>query len=148
MNKNQLTDSLNVLLSNLHIHYQKLRHFHWNIKGNQFFTLHQIFETWYNEVKIQIDEVSERILSINQIPYSTLRKYLEIATIEEPPAITFNATTMLTHLSKDFKALNADYKKAIAQATDVNDEGTIDLLSGYLKTTEKKQWMVNAFLNH
>ena len=35
-----VVDMLNEYLANYHIHYQKLRGCHWNIKGQNFFTLH------------------------------------------------------------------------------------------------------------
>lgn len=35
---------LNLLLANYHMHYQKLRNFHWNVRGTNFFDIHQQFE--------------------------------------------------------------------------------------------------------
>ena len=35
---------LNVLLANYHIYYQKLRNYHWNVEGENFFDLHDKFE--------------------------------------------------------------------------------------------------------
>jgi len=39
-----VVDLLNDYLANYHIHYQKLRGCHWNVKGQNFFTLHIKFE--------------------------------------------------------------------------------------------------------
>src|SRR4026207_219187 len=41
--------ALNEVLSNYSVHYQKLRNYHWNVKGNDFFDLHIEFESQYNE---------------------------------------------------------------------------------------------------
>ena len=35
---------LDTLLADYHLYYQKLRNFHWNIVGRNFFDLHQKFE--------------------------------------------------------------------------------------------------------
>ena len=37
------------------MHYHKLRNFHWNVDGADFFELHQEFEDEYNTVKENID---------------------------------------------------------------------------------------------
>ena len=36
-------EQLNVLLADYHIYYQKLRNFHWNVVGENFFDLHEKF---------------------------------------------------------------------------------------------------------
>ena len=35
---------LNILLADYHLYYQKLRNFHWNVIGKNFFDLHEKFE--------------------------------------------------------------------------------------------------------
>ena len=64
--------NLNKLLANYHVHYQKLRNFHWNVEGPEFFELHQKFEEQYNEVKVNIDDIAERIRIFDKKPMSTL----------------------------------------------------------------------------
>lgn len=57
------TEQLNDLLASLHVAYQNLRAFHWNIQGKHFFTLHDKFEEYYNATLVRIDDVAERILT-------------------------------------------------------------------------------------
>lgn len=59
-----VVDLLNEYLANYHIHYQKLRGCHWNIKGQNFFTLHIKFEELYTNAQITIDEIAERVLRL------------------------------------------------------------------------------------
>jgi starvation-inducible DNA-binding protein len=61
-----VVDHLNDLLANYHIHYQKLRGCHWNVKGKSFFTLHVKFEELYTAALTTIDELAERILNLRQ----------------------------------------------------------------------------------
>ena len=67
----KLTEILNKLLADYEIFYQNLRGFHWNIKGREFFELHVKFEELYNEAFIKIDEIAERILTLEGIPMHT-----------------------------------------------------------------------------
>jgi starvation-inducible DNA-binding protein len=38
------------------VFYQKLRHYHWNVQGQDFFELHLKFEEVYNKWVVFIDE--------------------------------------------------------------------------------------------
>src|SRR6201985_404628 len=75
-----VVDHLNDLLANYHIHYQKLRGCHWNIKGQNFFTLHLKFEELYTQALLTIDELAERILTLGKSPYSTFNDYIKKST--------------------------------------------------------------------
>ena len=56
-------DELNILLADYHLYYQKLRNFHWNVIGKNFFDLHEKFEEMYDDAKLKIDEIAERVLT-------------------------------------------------------------------------------------
>ena len=65
LDKEKVTNTakeLNVLLADYHLYYQKLRNFHWNIVGKHFFDLHEKFEEMYDDAKLKVDEIAERIL--------------------------------------------------------------------------------------
>ena len=44
-----VVNALKHLLADFQVHYTNLRSMHWNIKGHGFFTLHEKFETMYND---------------------------------------------------------------------------------------------------
>ena len=48
-----------------------------NVKGSDFFTLHEEFEELYVTIPSDMDEVAERMLIIGGEPYSTLREFVE-----------------------------------------------------------------------
>ena len=73
-----VVSELNVLLADYHVHYQKLRNFHWNILGKNFFDLHNRFEEMYNDTRVKIDEVAERIVTLKYHPISKLSDYIEV----------------------------------------------------------------------
>jgi starvation-inducible DNA-binding protein len=54
----RISSALNELLANYQVHYQKLRNYHWNVKGSDFFDLHQEFETLYTEANQNIDDIA------------------------------------------------------------------------------------------
>ena len=74
---------LNKLVANLTVLYTKLHSFHWYVSGRSFYTLHEVFENYYNYTTETLDEAAERLLAIGGRPVSTLKGALELATIKE-----------------------------------------------------------------
>ncbi|GAL67115.1 Dps family protein [Jejuia pallidilutea] len=135
---------LNILLADYHVYYQKLRSKHWNIIGKNFFDLHEKFEELYNDAKLKIDEIAERILTLRYHPMSKLEDYLKTASItEEAPLQT--DSDMVEDTLNDHKIMLAQMTKIIEKAEEVSDEGTIDLIGAYIRELEKFSWMLNAW---
>ena len=92
---------LNTLLADYSLYYQKLRSFHWNVLGQNFFDLHELFETMYNDAKIKIDEIAERILTLRHHPVSNFSDYLKMSSIKESSPLVSDAE-MITILIDDY----------------------------------------------
>ncbi|WP_044397772.1 Dps family protein [Lacinutrix sp. Hel_I_90] len=135
---------LNTLLSDYHIYYQKLRNFHWNILGKNFFDLHIQFENMYNDARLKIDEIAERILTLRHHPVSTLSDYLRITSLQETSGLITDQEMILELLS-DHKKVLKQMSAIIEKANEAGDEGTIDLIGAYIRELEKTSWMLNAW---
>ena len=112
---------LNTLLSDYHMYYQKLRSFHWNVLGKNFFDLHEQFENMYNDAKIKIDEIAERILTLRHHPVSKFSDYIKIATVQEESAM-ISDQAMINSLLKDHKIILAQMSNVIESAEKANDD--------------------------
>jgi starvation-inducible DNA-binding protein len=135
---------LNVLLADYHVHYQKLRNFHWNILGKNFFDLHNRFEEMYNETKTKIDEVAERIVTLKYHPISKLSDYIEVSKIKESSPLLSDKEMVLEIIS-DHKIIIEQLGKIIDRANKASDEGTIEMMGAYIRELEKATWMLNAW---
>lgn len=135
---------LNTLLADYHIYYQKLRNFHWNILGKNFFDLHVKFEDLYNDARVKIDDIAERILTLRFHPMSNLEDYLKISSLKEVSPMQSDIE-MITELLNDHKIILKQMSKVIEKAVDAKDEGTIDLMGSYIRDLEKSSWMLDAW---
>ncbi|MEO9485259.1 MAG: DNA starvation/stationary phase protection protein [Ekhidna sp.] len=140
----EIVEALNKLLANYSVHYQKLRNFHWNVRGGDFFEIHEKFEDQYNFAKKAIDDIAERIRVFGQTPLSTIRDYLETSEIKES-GTDLTAMEMVKEILKDYEILLEFMFHAIEEALDKRDSGTEDLIKGFAKQTEKNHWMLTAF---
>lgn len=135
--------SLNKVLANYAVYYQKLRNYHWNVTGAQFFALHQKFEEMYTETAETVDEIAERILSKGERPLSTLKEFLDNATLVEDskPA---DDKAMVEDIIKDLEMLTAQLRQEVEGLDD--DPATLNLLEGLADAQEKTMWMLRSLL--
>lgn len=136
--------SLNELLADYHLYYQKLRNFHWNIRGRNFFELHEKFEELYSDARTKIDEIAERVLTLGYRPLSNLSDYLRRASIGESKS-NLSDSEMVNDLLEAHQILIQRMYETTEKAEDAGDEGTIDLISGYIRELEKTSWMLAAW---
>jgi starvation-inducible DNA-binding protein len=139
-----MTDKLNGLVADFTVFYQKLRHYHWNVKGPEFFQLHTKFEEIYTEVGDQIDEIAERIIALNGVPLHTLAHMLENTTISEDPGMPGGAE-MVSNLIADIDTLSASLQAAIEESEANNDRPTTNLLDAIQDALRAHQWMLQAW---
>lgn len=142
-----VVDHLNDLLANYHIHYQKLRGCHWNVKGKSFFTLHVKFEELYTEALTTIDELAERILTLGKPPYSTFKDYIGTSTLKEVNTIGMKDTDMVKALIEDMATLIEMERQILDITADAGDDGTNDMINRFMQFKEKNTWMLRSFVN-
>ncbi len=140
-------EQLNILLADYHLYYQKLRNFHWNIVGHSFFDLHVKFEEMYNDSLLKIDEIAERILTLRSQPVSNYSDYLKLSQVKESPS-SISAIEMVQAILTDHSILLKQLRKVGEAASNADDEGTNDIVGGYIRETEKISWMLDAYISN
>jgi len=142
----KIAEKLNVLLANYSLFYQNTRGAHWNIKGNDFFTLHLKFEELYDGLVLKIDEIAERILTLGYHPHHNFSDYQKLSTIQESKEVS-DGNKCILNILESFKII-IDIQRDLLDITDkAKDEGTNAQMSGYITEQEKLVWMYNAYLS-
>lgn len=140
-----LIDKLEGLLASYSIYYQNVRGYHWNIQGPTFFELHEKFEELYNDLKLKIDEVAERIVTLGGTPSHSYAQYTKRSSIDESPVVT-DGTEAVRGILTGLQALLIEQRTILALSDDADDEGTNALMSDYITEQEKLAWMYSAWL--
>lgn len=141
-----VVDLLNDYLANYHVHYQKLRGCHWNVKGNNFFTLHIKFEELYTNAQLTIDEIAERVLTLGKPPHSRFADYIKESTIKEVNTIGMADMTMVEEILDDMSKLIEIEREVMEAADKAGDDGTNDMVNKFMQFKEKTIWMLRSFL--
>ena len=138
-------EKLNGLLANFQIYYQNLRGLHWNIKGKNFFDLHVKFEELYTDAQVKIDEIAERILTLQGKPLHTFTDYIDNSNVPVGKDISKDVEAVelvVTSLSELLKI-----ERGILDLSDKSDdEGTNAMMSDLISEQEKTIWMLNSWL--
>lgn len=140
-----ISSELNLLLADYQVLYQKLRTFHWNVKGPLFFGLHEKFEELYLQTAETVDEIAERVLALGDKPLGTLKDQLASARLSEATGDE-SAEQMVAAIRDDLATLDAPQRSLVEKASDAKDQSTANLIDGLCDAQEKTRWMLGAFL--
>lgn len=136
---------LNGLLANFQIYYQNLRGLHWNIKGKNFFDLHVKFEELYTDSQIKIDEIAERILTLQGKPLHTFTDYIANSSVPVGKDISNDEEAVKLVVISLSELLKIE-RVILALSDKIEDEGTNAMMSDFIAVQEKTIWMLNSWL--
>ncbi|MFG6157857.1 Dps family protein [Halomonas sp. 1390] len=141
----QLAEKLNELLANYQIFYMNVRGYHWNVKGRQFFQLHEKFEEFYTDLLVKVDEVAERILTLGHTPVHAYSDYVKISRIQEDKNV-HDGEACVRGVLQGYQTLIELQRELLSLASDADDEGTAAQAGDYIREQEKTVWMLGAYL--
>ncbi|WP_111684540.1 Dps family protein [Winogradskyella tangerina] len=140
----ELVTGLKHLLANYQMFYHKLRNFHWNVEGPDFFELHEEFENEYTTVAASIDTIAERMRIFNIKPMLSLKDISSIATINdiEKP---LSATAMVSEILKDYELLHDGLLNVLNISLNIGDNATEQMVTDFMRRIEKRNWMFTSW---
>ncbi len=121
---------------------------HWNVEGTDFLTLHQMFQTQYEELFVAIDDIAERVRAIGHYAEGGIKRLAEMSQVTEGPTASqasardFVSSVLLAHETVAATALQARQTAAAA-----GDAETEDLLIGRISIHQKAIWFLNSYLS-
>ena len=124
----------------------KLQNYHWNVIGKGFFTTHEKLEEYYDEVREQMDEVAEHILSLGHQPLGTMKDFMENSKIREAKNEQIKSIDIMENVIHDLQELKQKAVQIKQEAEDKEYYATSTLMDDYLADYSKKIWMLNAAL--
>lgn len=142
----KLENEFNGYLSNLAVMTFKLHNIHWNVEGMQFTSVHSFTESMYDQTFEFLDQVAELEKMYETVPTSTVKEYLEQATIKELPGKKFSPV-------ESFEILLEDVETLRKQATDLRNaceaEGWFSsqtVFEDHIAYYNKQIWFIKATL--
>ena len=143
----KVAHALNGFLADEFLHYLKTRNAHWNIEGLDFHAMHKFFEEQYEQLDETMDEVAERIRMLGHYAPATMKSYLELTHLTEQSRQKNDSAGFIKELLGDHESVIIRLRENINLfASELNDLGTSDFITGLMETHEKMAWMLRAHL--
>ncbi|MES2626158.1 MAG: DNA starvation/stationary phase protection protein Dps [Pseudomonadota bacterium] len=120
---------------------------HWNVKGPNFFSLHELFDKIAEELEDFIDDIAERAVELGGVALGTLQTISRNSRLAAYPTDISAGTDHARALAAALAAYGATVRLAIESATTCGDAGTADLLTGVSRGVDKQLWLVEAHLH-
>ena len=143
--REKIVQGLSALLADSYTLYLMTHNFHWNVKGPQFNSLHNMFMTQYTEQWNALDLIAERIRALGHPAPGTYKEFIKLASIKEVEGVP-QATDMVRHLVAAQEATARTARKLLPVVAEANDQPTADLLTQRLDVHEKTAWMLRSLL--
>lgn len=145
-NLDGVNNLLNKVLADGNMLYIKLRKFHWNLSGDNFLELHELFEDQYNAVGEAVDLVAERISTLGGIAIGTTSEFAKMSQLKENPGKIPDNQSMLRELVSDHESIIKSLRDFIDKCEDTyKDVGTADFLTGLIQEHEKMSWKLRKY---
>jgi starvation-inducible DNA-binding protein len=137
-------EMLNQFLADTIDLYNDTKQAHWNVKGENFYMLHLLFDKIADEVEDFVDDIAERITAIGGYAYGTTRKCAEKSRIPEYPLEVTTGKEHLSALTERYAQYANHVRKAISESAGNDDPDTADLFTEISRSVEKSLWLLEA----
>ncbi|NWF59027.1 MAG: DNA starvation/stationary phase protection protein Dps [Fischerella sp.] len=119
---------------------------HWNVKGTDFYQLHELFDEIADELEEFIDMFAERITALGGYACGTVRMAAASSILPEYPTDILDGMEHVTALAERFAPYAKHIRQAIDTTDNLGDADTADLYTEVSRTIDKRLWFLEAHL--
>jgi len=141
--REKIAEGLKHLLADSYTLYLQTHNFHWNVTGPQFRELHLMFEEHYTELAVAVDDIAERIRTLDVAAPGTYKEFSRLSAIQEVEGVP-SSDEMVDLLTKGHEQVVKTARKVLHLAQSADDESTVALVSDRMRIHEKTSWMLRA----
>jgi starvation-inducible DNA-binding protein len=119
---------------------------HWNVKGMDFYQLHEMFDEIAGELEEYVDMFAERITALGGLAMGTARIAAKDSILPEYPFDILDGKEHVKALADRFAPYAKLLRDGIAKTDDLGDADTADLYTEVSRTIDKRLWFLEAHL--
>lgn len=117
---------------------------HWNVRGREFFQLHELFDMLYKQVSEDVDDIAERATALGSSVQATAQVIAKRTTLKPYPLDAVACEDHVRALGAAFAACVAGVRASIEKAEKLGDDGTADLFTSVSRHLDKGLWLIEA----
>lgn len=143
--RTELITQLNVAVATAFDLSSQVKQAHWNVKGPQFFSHHELFDRLANGLRKSVDKFAERATTLGGYAYGTVRLATERSQLPEYDLDAVSAHQHVAALIERY-ALYCHLLRESAEKTG-SDLATQDLFIESLRKAELDLWFLESHTN-
>ncbi len=142
--RRKMVSLLNQQLADTSDLYSQTKQAHWNVKGPEFFQLHELFDLLAKNIDGYIDQIAERVTALGGEARGTVRMAAADSRLPEFPEGLRRGLQHVEALAERYAAYAASTRTGIDTAEQAGDTGTADLLTEVVRDIDKHLWFLEA----
>ncbi len=142
----QVIDSLNHSLATTLDLKTQVKQAHWNVKGLDFYQLHELFDEMATELEEYIDMIAERVTALGGTAMGTARLAVADSILPEYPIEIVDGIDHIVALADRYAPYAKLLRQGIDQTGELGDADTADLYTEISRDIDKRLWFLEAHL--
>jgi starvation-inducible DNA-binding protein len=144
--RSDLIELLNTCLATaIDLHWQ-VKQAHWNIRGRNFISRHELFDDIANHVRKHADEFAERAGALGGYAEGTIRLAAKNSELEEYDLSAVNGDDHVRVLVDRVSRYASAIREGIQRSDELEDPVTTDLFTRVLGEVEQDLWFLESHL--
>ncbi len=144
--RSKICDLLNATLASVLDLKTQVKQAHWNVKGKDFYQLHELFDILAGEVEAHVDLIAERITTLGGTAMGTVRLSAKNSVLPEYPHDIFLGKDHLQALSESYAQFGKHVRESIDTTDELSDKDTADLYTEVSRNIDMRLWFLEAHL--
>ena len=140
----QMIELLNSCLADVADLQTHAKHAHWNVKGPQFLSLHDLFEQIASRLAKGADTIAERITALGGLAQGTARQVSAASNVPQYDSDAVVGEEHVRALAKRMAFVGGRIGANVAVAHQLGDDVTGDLLIDIMRQADKDLWFLEV----
>lgn len=137
---------LNQVLADVVVLRSHVETAHWNVRGPDFYQLHDLFDDVAEMLEAHVDEIAERAAALGGVAAGDVHQAVQRTTLQPFPPDLIEGQGLLDAVAADVARVDRTLYWEMQRAEDLGDLDTLDLLNEVSRDVAKALWFVEAHL--
>jgi len=138
--------ALNQVLADITAVTMQAKTAHWNVRGPDFYQLHELFEDVVDALEPFVDDIAERATALGGQAHGTAPVVAQQAYVPQMPPTLSDEQALLETIATSLARFDATLYEQINAVSEQGDLDTADLLNEVSREVSKALWFVEAHL--
>jgi starvation-inducible DNA-binding protein len=144
--RQQMVELCNQQLADTFDLFSQTKQAHWNVKGPQFYQLHELYDQLAETLLSHVDLIAERATALGGPATGTVRMAAQSSRVSEIRPGFLGSMESVRVLAECYAAVAKSTREAIDQAEQAEDMDTADLFTEVSRELDKSLWFLESHI--